>query len=296
MKSEKNSSFEASILDSSLITATSSRIKYDMKLIDLGDYVQIYLYENVKTKPNEKDTFDLELKKNKINLMFNDNQNKDKIIKLNDHIEFKNIIRSKLECQRIAKANMKYWKSFITLTFKENIQDINYTNKRFKYFIDKVKRVNKDFKYIAIPEFQKRGAVHYHLLTNLKVDSDIIPKRPLKRLFNPSSMTWKELTYYDIKYWNDGYSSAEELNNDCKKVVGYISKYMTKDIDNRLFNHRRYLHSTNLNLPKKSFIDMNDNNHFKFYKEKIQGADLIYQNSYINSYNNEEVIFLEYLK
>ena len=37
-------------------------------------------------------------------------------------------------------------------------------------------------------------------------------------------------------------------------IIGYLSKYMTKDIDNRLFGKRRYLYSQNLVKPKTYFF------------------------------------------
>lgn len=99
-----------------------------------------------------------------------------------------------------------------------------------------------------------------------------------------------------VKYWIDGFTKVDVLNNDVKKVVGYISKYMTKDIDNRLFNRHRYLYSRNLRLPKASFINTDSDRDIDFYNKKIQDKLLIYENHYLNPYDNQSVIFLEYLK
>lgn len=300
-----------SLLDSSLILTTYSDKydamieEYDIKIVECGNYCQLYLFNNKMKhrKEENKEEIDLSLEKinraNKIKIindMFDsiDNDNCSPI--LTDTIQMKNIIRSKLECQRLAKANMQDWKSFITLTFEENVIDLKEANKKFRYYIDKVQRLKKDFKYLCITEFQKRGAIHYHLLTNLECDSKFIPKRTIKNLYNPSSKTWKKLEYYDLPYWIDGYSSAEPMNSDSKKVVGYISKYMTKDIDNRLFNHHRYFYSRNLNKPIESYIDLNNIKHVNYLKKIIQDKKLIYQNEYANPYDNNKVSFLELLK
>ena len=40
-------------------------------------------------------------------------------------IEIKNIMRSKLQCQRLAKCNSNIWETFITLTFQKNVININ---------------------------------------------------------------------------------------------------------------------------------------------------------------------------
>lgn len=296
------------LLDSSLILTTKSEKydvmveEYDIKIVECGNYCQLYLFNNKMKhrKEQNKDIIDLSLekinKKNKINAMFDNVDNNDSLPTLSDTIQLKNITRSKLECQRLAKANMEDWKSFITLTFEENIIDLKEANKKFRYYIDKIQRLKKDFKYLCITEFQKRGAIHYHLLTNLECNSKFIPKQPIKSLYNPSSRTWKELEYYDLPYWIDGYSSAEPMNSDAKKVVGYISKYMTKDIDNRLFNHHRYFYSRNLNRPKESYINIENIKHSNYLKKIIQDKELIYQNEYANPYDNNKVSFLELLK
>lgn len=289
------------LLDSKHISATND-FEYDIKLVNCGNYSQVYIYEKKKTRNNKNDGSDLDLEKikhkAKINGMFDikDYETKEKNANLSNVIEERSIIRSKLACQRLAKANVGYWHTFVTLTFAENITDVNIANKRFKYFIDKLKRAKKDLKYLCIPEFQKRGAVHYHLLTNLECNTEFVPKKPIKKLYNPSSKTWKELEYYDLKYWNEGFSSAETITGDVKKIVGYISKYMTKDIDNRLFSKHRYFYSQNLVKIKEDFINLENIKEKEYYIKKIQDKELIYQNEYINPYDNTKVIFLEFYK
>ncbi len=291
------------ILDSKHITPTLK--KYDIKLVDCGDYCQVYLYQDTKTKKvSEKDTTELELRKAKlkkfeessielseedINKLFNGNyemnSSEKSSNKLSGTIEERSIIRSKLECQRLAKANINDWKVFITLTFKENVTDVSYSNKRLSYFIDKVRRVKPDFKYLCIPEFQKRGATHYHMLCNVDIDD--------KTLIYSQENNPK---FKHIKYWNDGFTSVEIIKGDPKKIVGYIAKYMTKDIDNRLFGHRRYFCSRNLKKPKENYINLEQEREKEFYQKKIQEMEVIYQSDYINSYDNTSVTFLELKK
>ena len=229
------------LLDSRLIIATKKEL-YNTKLIDCGNYVQVYFFKEKKIKKEKEDSYELELKKRKA---INTKEDKEKTNKntLNDNINKKNIIRSKFQCQRLAKANCNEWKTFITLTFKENLTDINISNKKLKYFINKIKRIDKDFKYIGVPEFQKRGATHYHLLTNIDIeDTRFIYSQEDNEKFK------------HIKYWLDGFTKVDNLKDDIKKIIGYISKYMTKDIDNRLFGHRRYFYSRNLVRPKINYL------------------------------------------
>lgn len=276
-------SLEEDILDSRLISATSSL--YDIKLIDCNDYCQVYLYEKPQVKNSVQDNeFELYLRNKKINSMFEKEENENNIKEdLKSSISIKNIIRSKLKCQRLAKANINDWKTFITLTFEENVQDVKIANKRFKYFIDKVRRVKKDLKYLCITEFQKRGAIHYHLLTNIDINDETL------------MYTQKDKPKFKhIKYWNEGFTSVEVMTGDVQKIIGYIAKYMTKNIDNRLFSHHRYFYSQNLNTPQENYINLLNSKEKDFYIKKIQDKSLIYKNEYINPYNNEKVIFLEY--
>lgn len=281
---EKNLGNEPiNILDSRLISPTLEIKNYNVKLVDCNEYIQVYFYKKKKIKKNIVKDFDLNLKKLNIDTNLNNNTNNfDNELK---KIEERNIIRSKLSCQRLAKANMKDWETFITLTFEENITDVQKANKQFRYFIDKIRRVKKDFKYLCITEFQKRGAIHYHLLTNININDDTL-------MYTQND----NKNFRHVKYWHNGFNSVEILKGDTKKIIGYISKYMTKDIDDRLFSKHRYFYSQNLIKPKSNFIDLDNEKEVKFYNEKIQDKELIYQNNYINSFDNENVLFLEFKK
>ena len=270
------------ILDSMLISATLEKPKqvYNIKIITCGDYVQVYQYENKKVV-NKKDKSDLDLKKLKYKLEDIPNSKSNELKK----IESRNIIRSKLECQRLAKANANEWKTFITLTIADNIDNIDYCYEELRKFFYKIQRIEKNFKYICIPEFQKRGAIHYHLLCNIDINDT-------RFIYSQED----NLKYKHIKYWNMGFTKVDSISGDIKKIVGYISKYMTKDIDNRLFSHRRYYSSKNLIKPFCDFIDLTNKKHLDFYAKAIKDKTLIFEKEYENIYDNSLVIFEEYLK
>lgn len=271
------------LLDSSLISTTVTQ-NYTHKIIQCGDYYQVYNYYDKKVK-KEKGRERMDKNVNICNIDTDDLQtikNGSPEIKT---IEAKNIQRSKLSMQRLVKSNENIFKTFITLTFAENIKDIEVANKKFKNFRDSLsrflKRQKKEFSYVCVPEFQKRGAVHYHLLTNLdiKENSDvIIPQKDKKN-------------QYDVKYWTNGFSSVYPMDNI--NVVGYLTKYMTKDIDNRLWGKRRYLYSLNLIHPSTVYIDiddLNDNSRLSFIE---LFSDLKYSNMYADSLG-QVIEFREY--
>lgn len=276
------------ILDSSLISTTfckqtSNKTLYNAKLIDCNGYLQLYTFSKDKSRIIQEK----EKNQSKIDISILDTDNLKKINHTSDNlkeIDLKNIMRSKLQCQRLAKCNSNIWETFITLTFADNVTDIKIANKEFNKFIYKIKRVYKDLKYICVPEFQKRGAVHYHLLTNINISND---KLIYKQVDNNK--------YLHIKYWNNGFDKIENIKGDIKKIIGYISKYMTKDIDNRLFGKHRFFYSQNLDKPCISYLDLSNKKHIDFLLNKLNDKKLIYENNYINDFFNEKINFREFL-
>ena len=309
----------ALLLDSSLIFQTKYK-KVTHKIIEIGDYCQVYDFKTTKLKKDknlEKIKFEnRSIKKIETNYKpnlkyYNEYQkfinnplykkSREDIrlkhvdipieIKKEKIIDIKNINRARIELQRIVKANEKEFKTFITLTFEENIIDIEKANKNFNSFRTYIKRLKNDFKYVCVPEFQKRGAVHYHLLTNIDYNDIMLLSQEEKKLWNKSSKMWQ--VGKNIKGWNKGFTLVKSIDNF--NVVGYISKYMTKDIDERLWGKRRYLCSQNLIKPKISYIDSDDLNDFSKLVNMTSGLILTYKTTYKNVFN-EEIDFLEYRK
>lgn len=115
---------------------------------------------------------------------------------------------------------------FVTLTFRENVQDYDTAVKAFKGFTKKLRRKLEDVRYIATLEIQQRGAYHFHLLLNAPdVQFALDNIEPL---------------------WQNGLVDIAPVD-DIKK----LSLYITKDLihQNRshpLFNRRCYFVSQGL--------------------------------------------------
>lgn len=283
----------APLLDSSLISKyedVERRIIYDVKIIHCGDTYQIYKFDKTRSKENKRDR-DI-LPKVSIKDIDTDNLYKPDRVEEVKPILLSNAIRSNLNCQRIAKANRDNWESFITLTFKENITDIVYANKIFNSWVSNVRKLKKDFKYIAVPEFQKRGAVHYHILSNLgKEDTNIvIPQK--ERTEKTKDLT----TLFDVKYWSRGFARVDFIKGDYKKIYSYICKYMTKDIDDKLFGKHRYFNSQNLNKPREEFLDLSNKNDLKHFNDIINNSSIDYSSQYKDIYTDSNIEFLEVVK
>lgn len=283
----------ALLLDSSLISEykdVERRVIYDVKIINCGDTYQIYKFDNTRSKENKRDRDSLP----KLNIkdIDVDNLYKESRVEQVKSIALSNAIRSNLNCQRLCKANRDSWESFITLTFKENITDIAYANRIFHAWVVNVRKIKKDFKYVAVPEFQKRGAVHYHVLSNLgKNDSGIIMPQKSR-----TEKTKDITTLFDVKYWSRGFARVDFIKSDYKKIYSYICKYMTKDIDNKLFGKHRYLSSQNINKPREEYLDLTNEKDLNYFNEIMNNSSIDYCSQYKDIYTDTNIEFIEVIK
>lgn len=253
----------------------TSFIEQKVKLFENG-YIEIKDYKKpvIKLKKGYENIDNEKYTKGRQSSMLINNK------KENKKVESSSLSRSVTILRDYANANEKEWLTFITLTFKENITDINLANKKFNHFTKCMKRKYPDFKYLGVPEFQKRGAVHYHLLTNLVKGSDLLPLQE-----NTDDK-------YDVKYWNYGFSSVFDLKetDDNFNVVAYICKYFYKDFDNRLFGRTKVLKSNNLKKPLVLEFEQNDNE-FNLAKSFIESNDLVHEEKEIIPKHNYAIPF-----
>ncbi|BAN08194.1 conserved hypothetical protein (plasmid) [Levilactobacillus brevis KB290] len=198
--------------------------------------------------------------------------------------------RSKKTLLNLINANFKKNKCvFITLTFKENLQDLDIANKCFYSYIRKIRRDNPKVKYLCTIEFQKRGAIHYHVLFKniYNVDyGDYINK--WRKTIDRSSIVVK------------GGSVRVEFIDDTDNLINYISKYMSKEMTNEsLCGKKCYLISKGLVRPdfNRRIIDSRyDLKKLDHYVPEIKNMKLKEQKTYKDSYTEEPIKYLVYEK
>lgn len=149
------------------------------------------------------------------------------LIKTNEKIRKKVLYRMRNDLRRLTNNNFDAGSKFITLTFKKNVVDLSVANNEFKKFIKRLKYEEGNFKYVAVIEFQKRGAVHYHMISDLFY----ISNHKLRRI------------------WSGGFVKINRIKH-VDNVGAYIIKYMCKIEDARLHKRKAYLRSRNLQDPK----------------------------------------------
>jgi hypothetical protein len=194
---------------------------YFLKYIKYGNYIDITNYK-------------------KIRLSYK-NPNKSFVRSKNNKRTDRSIQRTRENIYRLAQANTdNFWPSipiFSTFKYHRNIKDIPTAYRDFRLFI---KRLNYHFnfpiRYICVPEFQKRGAVHFHAIF---FDFPFTPVKKIEKL-------WSHGSHNQGVDW--------QLAKNINSTSCYLLKYITKDLlDKRLQGKRILLTSRNLIRPIHSF-------------------------------------------
>lgn len=178
--------------------------------------------------------------------------------------------------------------ALLTLTMHA-IVDITTANACLNRFTKELKRrYGSSVKYIGVPEFQKRGAVHYHVLVWGLSDDIIFHEAPyeawLKKSFKQYKLFRRFLTWcferereprasrgtrFLQALWGYGYVDCVPTDGS-SALAGYLAKYMQKTMhDPRLVGKRSYFYSRNILRPVffKSTAILN-------YSKLILGGDI----------------------
>ena len=161
---------------------------------------------------------------------------------------------------------------FATLTFdrkKINSSELENIKKNIGHWLNNYKnRVNKNLKYVLIPELHKdKRHFHFHALISGIEDIKEFRKSTLG-VMRYNWVAWEE------KY---GFNSLEKIKNTAK-VSNYITKYITKELITTP-HKQRYLVSKGLKKPETFFELDNYTNEipFEFENEYVRTLNI---NSY----------------
>jgi hypothetical protein len=120
---------------------------------------------------------------------------------------------------------------FLTLTYHSNFQDCEQAKNHLNTFLQRFRRIGET-KYIWKMEFQKRGAIHFHLL--LIPGQEIWPEqwknldriKKIELLRMKVSSFWNVITGESIQNLKAG--TNVRIVNNWRMATGYIAKYMGK--------------------------------------------------------------------
>jgi hypothetical protein len=172
----------------------------------------------------------------------------------------------------------------LTLTYRENITDVEMAYKHLAKFEKSCRRYWKGFTFVAVLEYQKRGAIHFHLALN---------------------------TFYHVailrKFWHRAIGSTDgnvDMTSPRKggkwnrvKIARYMAKYMGKSVDLQEVGRKRYTSSRGIPAPDTSryYIALGPDTFrqiFRLIQEKTgrpvkawgQVEDAIYPTWFISTY------------
>ena len=229
---------------------------YDCKVVKSGNVIEIYKYE--------KGVFKGFINENgRAGNGFITDEQKER----NREIS---LMRARRDLRRIVNANVGQWgddvtSKFLTLTFKDNVRDLDLANYEFRQFVKRLnykvygKKCSK-LKYSAVPEFQERGAVHYHVI--------------FYNLPYTKSKVIEEV-------WGNGFIKINKID-DIDNVGAYICKYITKgNIDSRLKGRKCYFNSRGLKKPVEVYLDDDE---LEDIKKTLPEQAMTYKSEFDNEY------------
>lgn len=260
-----------------------------IKVIDLGHVIEVYEMERIPVNPHEiakKDDYcfsqvSLDPDKTKENnRLFYELQRENQKHKKDRKEERRSqtVRDARNRCRRLALMNFSEKDTFMTLTFADNIQDVTYADNEFKKFMKRFNyKYDRQSRFLAVREFQKRGAIHYHLLIDWKYP-ETLEKESLRALERElGANTWRH-GFVNIKPLKGQKKGDKPVDN----VGAYLIKYMTKDLYERKLSHNKlYLCSRNLGRPavyvQEEAIQILKEKHIEDFKQ-------VFSNEYCNDY------------
>ncbi len=171
----------------------------------------------------------------------------------------RSIRRAKKAVKTLCYLNVcRDWK-FLTLTYAGEGQfSEKQVRKDIKDFIARLEKgIKRDIKYIGTTEYHESGhGLHVHLLCNLPyMENNMLAK----------------------KYWKKGFIKINALNIEKKKrgllnVIGYLTKYITKEMAEHGLGKHHYLRSRNLHEEVTAVRMTMSDEQFEEYKKRLMRA------------------------
>lgn len=177
------------------------------------------------------------------------------------------IRRAKAQVKDLALCTPFRW--FVTLTLSpEKVRDRHdpvEVVRRLNHWLDNQVR-RKGLAYVLVPERHQDGAIHFHGFFNdalLATDSGTMvppgggkPRRPRGAAQRAHWVAQGGRVVYNLPGWGWGFSTAMELYGEYSKAVGYVCKYIGKDVSAGKIGGRWYYSGGALGRPRVDYADL----------------------------------------
>lgn len=168
----------------------------------------------------------------------------------------RSVRRTKNKIYDYARCNE--WNWFFTLTLnEEKVNRYEYEDcaKKVSKWLNHMRALCPDMKYLVVPEQHKDGAWHFHGLFANVENLEFVNSGKIK----------KGKVVYNVGNYKFGWSTATQIES-LEKAMAYITKYVTKQVCLITYNKKRYWASRNLATPvvEDYFIE-----NMREYKEEV---------------------------
>ena len=136
----------------------------------------------------------------------------------------------------------------LTLTYRENMTDYDRVQADVKAFRTRLRTLG-EFHYIATLERQKRGAIHVHIACR-QFPAWLNNEHGVRvRSYNVIRAMWRRVVGHD----NGNVDlTRPKGRNWAHRIASYISKYVSKNIEEARFNKKSYWSSRGIPKPKQT--------------------------------------------
>lgn len=210
-----------------------------VKTVQCSQYLMRWEYLDLPEK------IDISLKTGRTNFK-KDKNNKD--------IRSDSYLRTKRNVKYSLLSNINVWKSFFTLTFANEPENIKDANKILSLFLNKMRKKYPFLKYLGVIERGSKNTkrIHYHFM--------------FSHYFNKK---------YIANLWEKGLVLATKIYNKSFKLAGYLGKYLNKQnfFDCDFAHYRKMFKSENL---ASCIITKGISAIFKYCKSIVKNSKILY--------------------
>jgi len=222
-----------------------------IKIIESGDTLEIYRYE--RELPKRRHTY---------------KKRDPRPVRRYRSRRLDNVGRLKKGFARLVRVNLARDSdvTLLTLTMARRVR----LSTAYGYFTGFAhclrKKLGKDFQYIAVPEFQKKGRVHFHcivwglsdelILNEGSTGKGIKGKRRFAEWLDKKGYGIERLgnTRFLQRIWGYGFCDLTPTDGS-SKLASYLSKYMSKAVfDKRILSQKAYVSSRGIVRPMQTSL------------------------------------------
>lgn len=122
----------------------------------------------------------------------------------------------------------------------------------FRNFVLRLREADYEVSYVSVPEFQRRGVLHLHILVwGLPASLGDVRQRLQGEKIKTTSVGSERVHRYLASCWGRGYVDAR-CTDGSPKLVSYLGKYLTKSwSDKRFAGYRLVNYSHGFSYPQK---------------------------------------------